>query len=348
MSRLMRHVVRRLLPATLFGRLAILLMAFALASHALALTALFELMPGPPPGSGRPPPLMPGPPPLMPAGMALDIGVRLAALTLAAWIAAAWISRPIKRLASAAQALGQSMGRSPDAPLPEGGPLECREASRVFNRMQTQIHGHLQERDRLVAAVSHDLRTPLTRLRLRTEDLADAAQRARFQHDIAEMEQMVGATLDYMRGAASSEAHVLLDVQALVQSMCDDQQACGHLVHASGQAAALHAAPSALRRCLGNLVDNAVRYGGSAHIVLADSEERLEIQVRDRGPGIPAAELGKVLQPFYRVEGSRNRLQGGVGLGLAIAHDIARQHQGQLSLCNAPTGGLVASLSLPR
>ena len=339
--------LRPRLPATLFGRLALLLLVFVLVSHVLALTVMFELRPHPDAAFAR------RAPPLPTLGLLLDIGLRLAALTCAAWIAASWLSRPIKRLAAAAHELGRSVGldqavRAERAPLPEEGPRECREAARGFNRMRAQIHQQLDERDRFVAAVSHDLRTPLTRLRLRTEGLHDAAQRAQFAQDIGEMDQMITATLDYLRGAAAAEAVVRLDVHALVASIAEDQQACGHDVVARGSAAPLPARASALRRCIGNLVDNAVRYGGSAQIHLIDAGHALRIEVHDRGPGIAAAELERVLEPFYRLETSRNREHGGVGLGLSIAHDIARQHGGSLTLRNARRGGLVAVVELPR
>lgn len=349
-------LARRLLPDTLFGRLTLLLLGFVLISHVLALTVMFELLPQPP---GPPGPMVqghggprPGPPPMVPLGLLLDIGVRMTALVLAAWIAAIWLSRPIKRLAAAAHELGRSIGvdtgkRSP-APLPEEGPLECREASRVFNRMQAQIRRQLDERDRFVAAVSHDLRTPLTRLRLRTESLSEAAQQAQFRQDIGEMEQMIGATLDYLRGAAAAEDVVLLDVPALAESIAEDQQAAGHAVHVSGRAAPFPAQASALKRCLCNLVDNAVRYAHEARIHLVDSDSTLRIEVHDDGPGIPADQLERVLEPFHRVEGSRNRQHGGVGLGLSIARDIAAKHRGTLSLRSADQGGLVATLEFPR
>lgn len=350
--------LRHLLPTTLFGRLALLLLAFALAGHLMALTAMFELIPHPhgphgPPGGPHAEAAMlilesEGRPPLMPLGLLLDVGVRLAVVVLAAWIAANWIARPIKRLAVATQALGQGLGVTANAPLPDEGPLECREASQGFNRMQAQIVGHLQERDRFVAAVSHDLRTPLTRLRLRAEDLSDPAQQQKFQRDIAEMEATISSTLDYFRGAAVRESLQRLDVQALAESLAQDQQACGHDVQVNGHAGPWLAAPSALRRGLVNLVDNAVRYGGSAVIELQEAGDALRLTVRDHGPGIPEAELARVLEPYYRLEASRNRSTGGVGLGLSIAQDIARQHRGTLTLCNAPAGGLLATLTLPR
>ncbi|HSV53363.1 MAG TPA: ATP-binding protein [Burkholderiaceae bacterium] len=347
------------LPGTLFGRLALLLFVAVLASHVLALTLLFELGPGPGPGPWpdaqawagvHPPPHPPphlGPPPhhFLHPGLLLDIGVRLAALMLAAWIGARWLSEPIKRLAGAARDLGRDIDH---APLLEDGTVECREASRVFNQMQARIRQQLDERDQFVAAVSHDLRTPLTRMRLRIEGLRDLEQRQRFGQDIREMDDMIRTTLDYLRGAAHPEALVRLDLTALVHSIADDQRACGHDTAVSGRAAPMQAQASALRRCIGNLVENAIRYGGGAEIRMFDAPDRVRIQVSDCGPGLPEAELVKVLAPFYRVEGSRNRNHGGVGLGLSIAHDIARQHGGSLVLRNGAAWGLVATLTLPR
>lgn len=298
--------------------------------------------PGPGPGPG---PRPEGPVPGFHAGLVVDIGVRLLALMLAAWVGARWLSKPIDRLASAARELGQNIDRPP---LPEDGTTECREASRVFNQMQARIRQQLEERDRFVAAVSHDLRTPLTRLRLRAESLADAEDRRQFGRDIVEMDEMITATLDHLRGVADPEPLVWLDVKALVDSLADDQQACGHWVPVHGRAGPLRVQASALRRCLGNLVGNAIRYGGQAEVFLWDTGDEVGIEVRDHGPGLPEAELERVMAPFYRVEGSRNRHHGGVGLGLSIARDIALRHQGSLQLRNAAGGGLLAVVVLPR
>ena len=343
MPRRLMRLGARLVPATLFGRLALLLFVAVLASHILALTLMFELRlpPGPGSGFGRRPPG----PHLFHPGLLLDIGVRLGALMLAAWIGARWLSQPIQRLALAAREIGLDVHRPP---LAEQGPEECRAATRVFNQMQAQICRQLSERDRFVAAVSHDLRTPLTRLALRVESLDDATQRRHFAQDIAEMNHMIAATLDYLCGAAGAEPFVRLDVASLLDSLADDQQACGHDVRLTGEAAPLAAQASSLRRCVGNLVENAVRYGGMARITLTDHTDHIRIEVSDNGPGIPEAELEQVLNPFYRVEGSRNRNSGGVGLGLSIAHDIARAHHGELRLRNGDSAGLVATLTLPR
>lgn len=370
----------KFMPDSLFGRLALLLGVAVVSSHVLALTLLFELHPRPGLPSGpnavgtaqthnNPGPLRwdmgqplspgvatvptqfggpdgpPGPPTL---GLLLDIAVRLGALLLAAWVGARWLSDPVRRLAGAARELGLNIHR---APLPESGTLECREATRVFNQMQQHIRAQLEQRDQFVAAVSHDLRTPLTRLALRVESLQDAGDRQRFGRDIAEMDTMIRATLDYLRGAADAEPWVNLDLTALVGSLVEDQQDAGHDVAVEPgdgmPIATLRAQASALRRCISNLLDNAVRYGGAARVRLTHDAQGVCVVVLDRGPGIPEAELAQVLQPFYRVEASRNRNTGGVGLGLASASDIARQHGGSLQLSNRVGGGLQAELRLP-
>lgn len=350
MAGLKRHIAAWL-PDSLFGRLALLLMVAVVSSHVLALTLMFEVMPRPPlpPPVGASPggPHPGGPPPLFHLGLLLDIAVRLGALTLAAWVGAKWLSEPMRRLAGAARELGNDIHR---APLTEQGTRECIETTRVFNQMQSQIRQQLEQRDQFVAAVSHDLRTPLTRLALRAEALQDPQERARFGKDIVEMDEMIRATLDYLRGAADPEPLVWLDVESLLGSLACDCQDGGQDVQvvAGGPVRPLLAQRSSLRRCIGNLVENAVRYGVRARIRVLDTPEFLQIVVADDGPGIAAQELDKVLTPFYRLESSRNRNSGGVGLGLATAHDIARRHAGTLQLVNRPSGGLEAILTLPR
>lgn len=339
----MTQGLRRLVPATLFGRLALLLLVTALLSHVLALTMMFELRPvhlhHHPDDFGGPPP------PMMELGLLLDIAIRLGAVALAAWVGARWLSQPIKRLAQAALELGHDIGRPP---LNMQGPRECREATQVFNQMQAQIQQQLSDRDRFVAAVSHDLRTPLTRLRLRAEGIEHAEQRRKFQQDIVEMDEMIRATLDYLRGSSGAEERVPLDIDALVDSIREDHLACGHTVLVTGSARPLMAQPSALKRCVVNLVENAIRYGQRAEIRLVDAPDALCIEVHDQGPGLPEHQLDKVMAPFYRVEGSRNRQHGGVGLGLSIARDIAQHHRGHLTLCNGAAAGLIARVTLPR
>ncbi|QHJ00272.1 two-component sensor histidine kinase [Xylophilus rhododendri] len=362
----------RALPSSLFGRLALLLFVVVLASHALVLTVMVEFHPwpgfdGPPPSfeagqgaasgtradPGTRPPQPPGTfahgPGGMPidAGMLFDIGVRLTALLFAAWIGARWLSEPVQRLADAARDLGGDINR---LPLAEAGTTECREATRVFNGMQARIQRQIADRDRFVAAVSHDLRTPLTRLRLRAESLPDEEDRSSFRRDIAEMDAMIRDTLDYLLGVAQAEASVRLDVEALVCSFADDHADAGlpGSIAVSGSAAPMFGQPGALRRCIGNLIENALRYGGDAEIMLKDTPQALSIAIADRGPGLAPEELENVTKAFYRVESSRNRHSGGVGLGLSIAQEIAQRHGGKLLLSNREGGGLIAELQFAR
>ncbi len=341
-----KAALARLLPDTLFGRLALLLLVAVVSSHVLALTLMWEVLPRPP-HPNFPPGVEHRPPHMFHLGLMVDIAVRLGALMLAAWVGAKWLSEPMRRLAGAARELGRDIHRTP---LAEEGTTECREATRVFNQMQSRIRQQLEQRDQFVAAVSHDLRTPLTRLALRAESLQDPQERQRFGRDIVEMDAMIRATLDYLRGAADPEPCVLLDIGALLHSMAHDCQDFGQDVQVLGATdlPPVQAQALALRRCLGNLMENAVRYGGQARIRVEDTAAQVRITVQDDGPGIPPEELEKVLAPFYRLESSRNRNSGGVGLGLATANDIAQRHGGSLHLANAPTGGLVATLTLPR
>jgi len=341
-----RSGAQRWLPVTLRGRLMLMLFVAVIASHVLTLAVVFELAPYS--WSGDPPPVdawpdVPDDIWYSPATL-LDIGVRLLALLLPAWLGARWLSEPLQRLAQAARELGTDIHRPPLAET--DGTLECREASRVFNQMQACIRQQMADRDRFVAAVSHDLRTPLTRLRLRAENLP-GEDRLRFSRDIEEMDVMLTATLDHLRGVARAEPMVQLDIQALLESLVDDEHACGHDVRLSGRAAPIAAQATALRRCIGNLVGNAVRYGEAAHITVSDTGDAVSIRVRDFGPGLPPAELDKVLKPFYRGPGASRHAKG-LGLGLSIVQDIVQRHRGHLQLDNAPDGGLIALVSLPR
>jgi signal transduction histidine kinase len=257
------------------------------------------------------------------------------------------ITRSLQRLASAADALG---GNPEGAPLAESGPSEIRKVIAAFNRMQTRVRGHLRERAQLLGAISHDLKTPITRLRLRLEMLPDAALRAKMQRDLDEMEALVGSTLEFFSAVGKDARRQPVDIATLVDSVCEDRREIGETVSARGTPHAPYSAdPQALRRCLDNLVGNAVRYGSLAEIEIDDSPRQLRILVRDRGPGIPPEELERVFEPYYRVESSRNRASGGTGLGLSIARNIARWHGGDIRLHNAPCGqGLIAELVLPR
>jgi len=256
------------------------------------------------------------------------------------------MTRSLDRLARAADAIGHS----PEGPeIEEEGPEEIRRVVGAFNRMQRRVREHLRERRQLLSAISHDLKTPITRLRLRTEMLADREVGDKMERDLAEMEAMVASTLDFFRTVDSGPQRQRIDIDALIESLAEDRRGIGQALVVNGSARAPYAGhPQSLRRCLDNLIENAVRYGGSVAVEIDDSAGRLRIAVRDRGPGIPEAEIQRVFEPYYRLEASRNLDSGGVGLGLSIARNIARWHGGDIELRNAPGGGLIAALVLPR
>jgi signal transduction histidine kinase len=261
-------------------------------------------------------------------------------------IAVRQATRPLQQLAQAADTFGQDI----DAPaLAETGPLEMHRAAQAFNRMQARIKRLVNERSRALAAVSHDLRTPLTRLRLRTELVDDEKLRDQMATDLDAMAAMIDATLDYLRGLQASEAVRPIDINALLASMSEDALVLGRRISIEGQALAPFAGRlSALRRALQNLIDNAIKYGSCAHLRIEDDGAELRIAVEDEGPGIEPQELERVTEPYYRPDASRSSSTGGVGLGLSIARDIALLHGGELVLANRAQGGLCATLKLPR
>jgi signal transduction histidine kinase len=257
------------------------------------------------------------------------------------------VTRPLSVLAHAAEDLGRNIDRPP---LPERGASEVVRASRALNVMQDRLKRYVDTRVKVLAAMSHDLKTPITRMRLRAEMLEDAQVKAKFVKDLDELQQMVGSTLDYMRGLAEGgEALQPIDVTALLSSLKEDAEEAGHAVTVSGVAGRpVMGRAQALKRCLQNLIDNALAYGRRADITLRDEGSELNIAISDDGPGIPEGDIERVFEPFYRVEGSRNRNSGGSGLGLSIARNIAQAHGGSLRLRNLSRGGLEATLRIPR
>lgn len=255
------------------------------------------------------------------------------------------MAAPLRRLAAAAERLGSDLSAPP---LPETGSRELRQASRAFNEMQARLKRYFEDRMRMLAAVSHDLRTALTRLRLRVEFIDDPAQRARAEADLAAMQSILESTLAYARAEAEGERMVKVDLMALVETACDDLRDAGHAVgFTPGPRTVLTCRPVALRRALDNLLVNAVRYGGGAEVEIRAAADMVEIAIGDRGPGIPPDERENVFEPFYRLEGSRSAETGGVGLGLAVARSIARDHGGDIRLEDRSGGGLLARLVLP-
>lgn len=281
-----------------------------------------------------------------PYRLLLSLAVLLAAVIAVSLVAVRWATRPLNALADAADELGRNIDR---APMPEKGPLEVARAARAFNTMQARLVRYIRERTAALAAMSHDLKTPVTRLRLRAELLEDGELKKKISQDLEEMESMVHATLEFMRGVESTEQAQPLDVMALLESLQADAEEAGGQVAVKGSITRPYVGrPQALKRCLGNLIDNALKYGKRATILVEDDKERLAIRVQDQGAGIPEAELERVFEPFYRIEGSRGRDTGGTGLGLSIARNIAQLHQGTLTLRNIKEGGLEAALTVPR
>ena len=282
----------------------------------------------------------------LPTGLMVNMTLLVILLVIALYIAARGITRPLSRLATAADNIGRGL-RQPK--LEEKGARELRHAARAFNTMQDRLHRYLDSRTRVLAAMSHDLKTPLTRLRLQVEtQIEDPALQARFGKELDEMEGMVRGALALFRGLNDEEAFEPVDMNLLLETIRAEFVEMGLDVTVEGRAlGTLPGKPQALKRCITNLVGNAVNFGGRASIVVRDGA-RLEISVCDAGPGIAPEEIEKVFEPFYRVESSRNRDTGGSGLGLSIARDVAQAHGGSLVLENRAEGGLEARLKLPR
>jgi signal transduction histidine kinase len=284
--------------------------------------------------------------PLWPRRLLINILVLAAAMVLLSLVAVRWVTRPLAELSAAAEQLGRDINRPP---LPESGPEEVRRAARAFNAMQDRLARYINSRTAVLTAMSHDLKTPITRLRLRAELLEPAAAREKFVHDLGEMEAMVNATLGYMRGLDDREPLRAVDVGALAEALQSDAAELGATFDVHGQPTGpLLGKPQGLKRCLQNLLDNALRYGRNVELVIDDAADRLTLYVRDRGPGIPPDQLERVFEPFYRLETSRNASTGGTGLGLSIARNLAQSMGGELTLRNRPEGGLEAALALPR
>ena len=327
-------------------------------------------------GPGGPPPFpdrggMDSPPPMPPDGpmggsgpgatsqgiglptsaALLDYGIRLLIIGLAAWFGARWLSAPMRRLQAASRTLGQSLARNEVPPQVDerAGTVEVREAAHVFNEMSRQLSDQVHSRALLVAAISHDLRTPLTRIRMRLESSEDDPLTAKSIADIHEMDDLIESALEVFRGTGShEEASQVTDVNALVQALVDDLADLGQPVSVQGDPAPALVQSAGLRRVVSNLVNNALRYGQRADVSVRPHGDSVHIVIEDQGPGIPEAQLDAVMQPFYRLDTSRNRLTGGSGLGLYIARDLISRQGGVLTLANRAEGGLRATIALKR
>ena len=258
---------------------------------------------------------------------------------------ARWLTRPIRTVSAAVRSL------SPDGPpvtVRETGPEEVRDLAKAFNDMQRRIADLIARRTQSLAAVSHDLRTPLTRLKLRTEDLPDEGLKTSITADIGEMEQMIDATLSYLRGDETVEVQRPLDLTALLDTIVNDARDAGADVTLDARShIVIDGRLIGLKRAFNNLVSNAVRFGSKVTVSATQSERSVVVVVEDDGPGIPEEQMAAVLEPFVRLDHSRNRETGGVGLGLTIAKNHIEADGGTLSLSNRPLGGLRVSTTLP-
>lgn len=281
-----------------------------------------------------------------PQRLLLTLAVLLISVIALSLIAVRWISRPLRVLAQAAERLGRDI-RQP--PLQAGGPSEVKRAALAFNTMQERLVRFIEDRTRILSAMSHDLKTPITRLRLRAESIEDPALRASIARDIDDMQRMTQESLDFLRGIEEREAIRDIDVPALLENVKDDVEDTGGTVELGAiDALPYPGRPLALKRCITNLVANASQYGKRAQVSVRDDQDRLQIVISDDGPGIPEKALEQVFEPFYRLESSRSRETGGTGLGLSIARNIARAHGGDVVLRNREDVGLEAVLTLPR
>lgn len=285
--------------------------------------------------------------PILPRSLVLNLLLLTIATAIVLYVVARSITRPLSSLARAAEAVGRDVSQPA---LEESGAQELREAARAFNTMQERMRRYLDSRTRVLAAMSHDLKTPLTRMRLRIETLSDPDDaRERFGRDLDEMESMVRGALSLLKGLSDDEAARPIDVDALLATIQSEFAEIGASVSIRGRMrGSCRGKPQALKRCLTNLVSNAINFGGRATILVEEGAAALTLRVRDEGPGVPPEELERVFEPFYRIESSRNRDTGGTGLGLSIARDIAQAHGGALVLNNLPHRGLEAVLTLPR
>ncbi len=285
----------------------------------------------------------PGPP--MPQQIFIELSLLTVVLALVLYFMTRSITRPLSDLARAAETVGRGARH---VPLEERGAREVRDATHAFNAMQERLQRYLDSRTRVLAAMSHDLRTPLTRLRLRAESIGDQPLRDRFTADLDELNEMVRGALGLFRDLNDDEALELVDVDSLLRQLQSEFGETGGEILLQGSAGLpVLARPKALKRCLTNLLHNAIKFGVRAHVNTSDGAA-ITIRVRDEGPGIPAEYLEQVFEPFFRVESSRNRDTGGTGLGLCIARDVAQSHGGSVTLRNPQGEGVEATLVLPR
>lgn len=255
------------------------------------------------------------------------------------------VTRPLKDLSMAAEKFGRGEEQEPLRP---SGPREVRALTSAFNDMQDRLTRFVRDRTRMLAAISHDLRTPITSLRLRAEFIDDDENREKMIETLDEMAAMTEATLRFARDEAQAETAENADLGALLEALAGDQQDLGHdCTVETGERIVLPCRPVALKRALRNLIENGIRYGEAVTIKAVSDDDEAVIRIRDKGPGIPRDRLKDVFEPFVRLEESRSEETGGIGLGLAITRSIIHAHGGRIDLRNRPEGGLEAAVRLP-
>ncbi|MGF6204430.1 HAMP domain-containing sensor histidine kinase [Pseudomonas frederiksbergensis] len=269
----------------------------------------------------------------------------LISTALVALIATRRLATPLQRFAEGARRFGTDFRAPPIEPL---GPHEIRQAILAFNAMQAQLQHFIRDRTQMLAAISHDLRAPLTRMRLRGEFIEDTGQQQRLFRDVDEMQVMINSALEFFRDDARLEPATQFDLAELLQTLLDDYRDQRIDIAFCGPLRLVYfGRPLGLKRVITNLLDNAIKYGNEPTIELIPSADQVRINILDRGPGIPESSLEQVFVPFFRMEGSRNKSTGGVGLGLSAARAIVLEHGGELSLRNRAKGGLEATVVLP-
>jgi signal transduction histidine kinase len=319
-----RGMALGLLPEGLFGRMLVIVLACVILPHVIALAIA--------PEDHR-------------ASLLGTLFMILPTVVCGVWFAARSVTLPLSKLTDEADALGR---RDELGTIDHSGPRELRVLAMAFDLAQSRIEQYVTHRARALAAMSHDLKTPLTRMRLRIETLDDEVGREKLAKDIDELAGMVTSTLATLKGMENSEAAQPIDINALLARLQKEYAEMGRTVSVRGQARRPYVGRvSALKRCLTNLIDNAVKFGEKASVTLEDGSA-LRLRVADRGPGIAPEELERVFEPFYRARAALNRGVEGTGLGLSIARDIVLGHGGQLTLRNRQASGLEAEVILPR
>ncbi len=273
--------------------------------------------------------------------------ILIVVLSMIFWFLTRWVTKPLAMLTEAARHLG----KDPLHPLPVNpkGNREVGELAQAFNTMQQRLHRFIEDREKLFTAISHDLKTPITRLRLRAEFVSDATLRSQFVGDLLELETLVQGALQYAKGTHNAEELIPIDLIGLLLDIKENASLSGGEVQISGECQTPYPAmPSALKRCLSNVIENAIQYGERAYVTVDDADKQVRIDIRDDGMGIPEAEMGQLFEPFTRLSTAQNHHLGGTGLGLSISRNLAHAHGGELLIQNHPEGGLLVSIILPK